>query len=623
MNAGRAIVAVVCVGLAALGGGRAAADPTVPADVVVADFEGHDFGDWKSTGTAFSHGPALGDLPGKLQVSNYVGNGAACSDIDGDGPTGTLTSPPFKIERRYLSFLIGGGNYERDTCFNLLVDGKVVRSATGFNSDRMSPVSWDVSALAGQTVQVQMVDNASGRWGHVNVDQIVQTDKPDAMPVMTGPLYQETLRPQFHFTARQWTIDRLNPRQRQEGWCNDLNGLIYYDGEYHLFAQRWAKCWIHAVSRDLVHWTELQPAFWEESLGTGVQSGTCVIDYQNTSGLSPDKANPPMVAFWSRFDNHSQCMSYSLDHGRTWKLYEKNPLFDHPNRDPKVFWYEPGKHWVMVMYGDDQYHILTSSNLLDWKDEHHPIPKCFECPDLFELPIDGKADQKKWVLIQGNGRYSIGTFNGIEFKEETERLSCDIGPNFYATQSWANTETGDGRRVQAAWMRGGIYPQMPFNQQVSFPCELTLHTTPAGLRVFREPVKEIESLHLKPDQWTERKLEPGDPLTLAAAGESFHIRAEVTIPEKGRLTFNLLGSQVVFTPDTVISGRVRGTVQEPIRTIEILVDRTSIEAFANHGELSTSRCILPTENGMTVTADGGAVVLHSMTVYPMKSAWVK
>ena len=107
----------------------------------------------------------------------------------------------------------------------------------------------------------------------------------------------QTLRPQVHFTARQWTIDRLNPRERQEGWLNDLNGLIYYDGEYHLFAQRWAKCWIHAVSKDLIHWTELQPAFWEESEGSGVQSGHCVVDYNNTSGLSPDKANPPMVAF--------------------------------------------------------------------------------------------------------------------------------------------------------------------------------------------------------------------------------------------------------------------------------------------------------------------------------------
>ncbi len=203
----------------------------------------------------------------------------------------------------------------------------------------------------------------------------MQTDKPERLPVVTEPLYRETLRPQFHFTARQWTMDRLNPREQQEGWLNDLNGLIYYDGEYHLFAQRWAKCWIHAVSRDLIHWTELEPAFWEEKPGSGVQSGTCVIDYQNTSGLGSDKANPPMVAFWPRFDNRTQCLSYSLDHGRTWKAYEQNPILVYPERDPqKFFWHAPGNHWVMMLYGNSQYHIFTSTNLLSWNDEHRPNP---------------------------------------------------------------------------------------------------------------------------------------------------------------------------------------------------------------------------------------------------------
>jgi len=269
-------------------------------------------------------------------------------------------------------------------------------------------------------------------------------------------------------------MSRLNPGLRQEGWVNDLNGLIYYDEEYHLFAQRWAKCWLHAVSRDLVHWTELEPAFWEEKEGSGVQSGTCVIDYRNTSGLSPAPANPPMVAFYPRWDNLHQCLAYSLDHGRTWQHYEKNPILTYPERDPKVFWYAPSNHWVMMLYGQEQYHILSSSNLLNWKDELHPIGKSFECPDFFELPVDGDRSRMKWVLVQGNGNYSIGTFNGVEYKEETDRHPCDIGPNFYATQSWNNTETGDGRRIQTAWMRGSDFPNMPFNQQISFPCQLSI-----------------------------------------------------------------------------------------------------------------------------------------------------
>ncbi len=444
---------------------------------------------------------------------------------------------------------------------------------------------------------------------------------PKAMP--DPNLYQESLRPQFHFTARQWTTHKLNPQRHEEGWVNDLNGLIYYDGEYHLFAQRWATCWIHAVSKDLVHWTEIQPAFWEESLGSGVQSGTCVIDYDNTSGLSPDKANPPMVAFWSRFDNNSQCICYSLDHGRTWTRYAGNPHMHHPERDPKVFWYAPDKHWVMMMYGDGQYHVLTSADLLHWKDEHNPIPNSYECPDFFELPIDGNSKSKKWVLIQGNGNYSIGTFNGTKFTEEVGRFPCDIGPHFYATQSWANTETGDGRRVQTAWMAGSDFPDMPFNQQISFPCELKLKTTPAGLRVFRKPIKEIASIHGSSHAWKNKTLAAGETLMLASTGDLYHLKADVEIPEGSKLILNLRGEKVVIGSKSLESGGRSKDVQGHIQSIEILLDRGSIEAFANSGEISSTRYAVPTGSGISLTCEGQPVVIKGAHLYALKSIWPK
>jgi sucrose-6-phosphate hydrolase SacC (GH32 family) len=566
-------------------------------------------------------GPTSDALLPQLEIENARDHRVASSYREGDGPTGTLTSPKFKIARPYISFLIGGGDYEHDTCINLLIDGKVVKSATGWRSNRLIPASWDVSKFLGKRAQIQIVDQASGDWGHINVDQIVQTDKPERMPLVTEPLYQETLRPQFHFTARQWTMDRLNPGMQQEGWVNDLNGLIYYDGEYHLFAQRWAKCWIHAVSRDLIHWTELEPAFWEEQPGSGVQSGTCVVDYHNTSGLSPDQATPPLIAFFPRWDNRGQCISYSLDHGRTWKFYDKNPILVHPERDPKVFWYAPGNHWVMMLYGDSQYHILTSTNLLSWKDEHQPIRDSFECPDFFELPVDGDRNQMKWVLIQGNGKFSIGAFNGTEFKEETGRFPCDVGPNFYATETWANTDTGDGRRIQTAWMRAPGFPNMPFNQQISFPCELTLHTTPNGLRIFRQPIHEIELLHKGQDTWTNRILKANQVLPLEPSGQLYHIRAEVSIPEGARLTFNLRGVPVVLTAKTLESGNPPAAVAGQIKTVEILLDRASIEAYVNQGEISSTRFVLPNENGMSVKAEGGPATIESLTVYSLNSAW--
>ena len=167
-----------------------------------------------------------------------------------------------------------------------------------------------------KTPRLRVVDKAAGDWGHINVSAITQTDKPERMPVDAGPLYHESARPQFHFTARQWTMDRLDPGPREEGWLNDLNGLIYYEGGVRTFSRKGGiNAGFTPSAGTFVHWTELEPAFWEESLDSGVQSGSCVIDYKNTSGLSPDKAAPPMVAFWSRNDNCSQCISYSLDHG--------------------------------------------------------------------------------------------------------------------------------------------------------------------------------------------------------------------------------------------------------------------------------------------------------------------
>ncbi len=575
----------------------------------------------QASGTAFAHPYVSGEALRKLRIINEVDNQAITSEVDGDGPTGTLSLKPFVIDHDYLTFRIGGGDYEYATCLNLVIDGRIVRSATGRQSSTLMAQSFDLRPYRGKIATLELVDSASGDWGHINVSGIRQTDIPEVYPPADGPLYAEALRPQFHFTARQFAMDRLEPREKQEGWINDLNGLIYFDGEYHLFAQRWARCWLHAVSRDLVHWTELAPAFWEESTDSGVQSGTIVVDYANTSGLSPDPHNPAMVAFWSRFDNRTFCASYSLDHGRTWKHYEKNPLFVAPERDPKVFWYAPAHRWVMVYYGDDAYHIRTSPDLLRWTDTGHSIPHSFECPDFFELPIDGDATRKKWVLIQGNGNYSYGTFDGTEFKEESGRRPCDVGPNFYATQSWANTETGDGRRIQAAWMREPKFPGMPFNQQVSFPCELTLRTTPDGLRIYRQPINELALLHASPKIWAETAVVSGTTITLAASGDLFDIQADVEIPQGSKLIFALRGETVTLTSRAVESGHAPAAVQGTVRHVQILLDRGSIETYLNHGEVSSTRFALPEGTGISMRAEGGDVRIRSLALYPLNSSW--
>lgn len=592
-------------------------------EVGIGRFGGADYGDWKASGEAFKKGPVVKDeLLKTLEIENAGGFPVASSEVDGDGPTGTLTSPVFRITRPYIAFRIGGGDYEMHACMDLVVDGKTVKRATGMNSDRLVSESWDVKSFVGKDARIRIVDEAEGRWGHINVGKIIQTDAPEALPVAKGELYQEALRPLFHITARQWVMDRLNPGMRQDGWLNDLNGLIYYDGEYHFFAQRWNKCWVHAVSKDLIHWRELEPAFWEEKLESGVQSGTCVVDYQNTSGLSHDRKNPPMVAFWSRADNRAQCLSYSLDHGRTWKHYEKNPVMVFPERDPKVFWYEPGKHWVMMMYGSAKYHIFTSANLLDWKNENNPINDAFECPDFFEMPVVGKSGVRKWALVHADGKYSLGTFDGRKFTEETPRYLMDVGgSNFYATQTFNNTEKADGRRIQLAWMRGSDFKDMPFSQQVSFPCELTLHETKDGLRIFRQPISELKSLEGSKKTWQNHELKSGEMLPVAAAGDSYRIQAEVSIPDGAKLTFNLRGASVVLTSKTMDGGTGPHPTEEPIRMVEILVDRASVESFANGGEISCTRYFVPGQEGLTLKAEGGEVTLRSLVVHQINSMW--
>jgi sucrose-6-phosphate hydrolase SacC (GH32 family) len=417
-------------------------------------------------------------------------------------------------------------------------------------------------------------------------------------------------------------MDRLHPGMRQEGWLNDLNGLIYYEGEYHLFAQRWNKCWIHAVSTNLVHWTELEPAFWEEELDTGVQSGTCVVDFKNTSGLGKTPDQPPLIAFWSRNDNRSHGISYSLDRGRTWRHYDKNPVFVHPERDPKVFWHPPTARWVMFLYGEQNrerlYHIFTSTNLFTWRDEQHPIRNSYECPDFFQLPIDGDTNRMKWVLVRGDGKYSLGEFNGVEFKEETGQFESDSGPNFYATQSWENAP--GGRRVQAAWMRDGVYPEMPFNQQVTFPRELTLRTTPEGPRIFRQPIRELALLHDGEDVWTQRTLRANQALPLAPSGDLFRLQAEVSLDEGATLTLNVRGTKITFTRSSMAYS-TNPVVLPALTNFEVLIDRTSIETFANDGAASMSKCFLPTENSLSLRATSGSATIKQLKLIRLKSEW--
>jgi len=359
----------------------------------------------------------------------------------------------FKIEQRYLNLPIKNvvtkkkkGTASREV--TLLVDGKVVvrndiQLADG-EPDWWAPM--EVGAWKGKTITLQvkgLPENSKALSSIEQSDTIRDSEN----------LYREPLRGQFHFSAKR-------------GWNNDPNGMVFFNGEYHMFFQHnpygWGsgnKHWGHAVSKDLIHWDELGDKLAPDEMGM-MFSGSAVVDWNNTCGFG-QQGKPPMVLIYTANGNQSQNLAYSTD-GRSVTKYQGNPVIPHLAeaggiRDPKVIWHAPTKQWVMTLFVreiDKHYMIyfFTSSNLQDWK-YTSKTEGLFECPDFFELPVDNDAAKKKWVLTAASSEYMIGSFDGTTFTPETKLLPGHggIGKNFYAAQTFSDIPEKDGRRIQIGW----------------------------------------------------------------------------------------------------------------------------------------------------------------------------
>ena len=437
--------------------------------------------------------------------------------------------------------------------------------------------------------------------------------------------YNEKYRPQFHFTPK------IN-------WMNDPNGLVYYKGEYHLFFQHnpkgieWGNMtWGHAVSTDLVHWKQLPNAIEPDELGT-IFSGSAVVDWNNTSGFQAGSEKVLVCIYTSAGKPFTQSIAYSNDHGRTWVKYKNNPVIGHivgSNRDPKVIWHEPTRTWIMALYLDENdFALLSSKNLRQWvRLQDVKLPGSRECPDFFELPVDGDPANTRWVFWAANGRYTLGTFDGKNFEKQTGVLRAEHGANGYAAQTWSDIPKSDGRRIQISWMSGGKYPAMPFNQQMSFPCELTLRTFPEGIRMCRQPVNEIENIHGKKYQWKNKVLKPSDSLLSDISGDLFDIRAEIEPADAAEFGFKVRGETIKYRADEKkIFCLGKSALLKPVSNrikLQILLDRTSIEVFGNDGRISMSSCFLPKDEdkSIEVYTVGGTVKIISLKVYKLRSIW--
>lgn len=680
--------------------------PAVSSDIVLADFEEPNYGAWVATGSAFGSGPAQGTLPNQQTVSGYDGSGLINSYLGGDTSTGTLTSPPFVITRPYLNFLIGGGDYPGQECINLVISNAVVETATGANSETLAAAQWNVSAYLGQTATLQIVDSATGSWGHILIDEIVLSDTvipelsrtmvltntllnlpakngaamrrvtvtingspvrdfnmeladraPDwwafvdvsafsnqpavisvsaLAPGSTGlssivqtngiigatNLYAETLRPQLHFSTRR-------------GWINDANGMFYYNGRYHLYYQHdpfnWdgsgQKWWGHADSPDMVNWQELPEGIYSHTYGDDVWSGSAVVDSADTSGFQTGTNSVIVAAFYSTA--RGECIAYSNDGGMNFTDYSGNPVVVNVGRDPHLLWYAPSNYWVMAVYdatGGNGISFYSSPNLRQWTFRSKIYNGFFECPDLFQLPVDGDTNNLVWELNDGSSGYMLGQFNGAVFTPSTAELPGNLGSGFYASQTFTSMAPGDNRRVRIGWAQIST-PGMPFNQLMYFPTALTLQATSNGVRLCSTPIAEITNNAVNIYSWTNLTLNPGYNPCSGIRGTLFDVKARfspgtaqsVSFVFQGiTVTYSVAGQQIYCNEDTQSLPQINGLVQ-----LEIIVDLDTIEIFGDDGELYMP---LPANNSssnslISVTTSGGSAMFDSLEVYKLTSIW--
>lgn len=398
------------------------------------------------------------------------------------------------------------------------------------------------------------------------------------------PNEAEEYRPKIHFTVKN-------------GWNNDPNGLIRYNGKYHMFYQynpcssEWGTMhWGHAVSDDLIKWEEKDIALYPDELGA-MYSGSAFEDVKGVSGITNGK-NAPMLLYYtaaagsatqmSKGKKHTQCMAYSFD-GETFEKYADNPIIEHiegGNRDPKVVWVEEiGKYLLALYLADNRYCFFTSDDLVHWTHyQNVPIPSDWECPDIYPLTCEG---ERFWVLMGARDFYLVGKFteNGFETVGSEKHLSC-AGVN-YAAQSFSGT--GD-RIVRVYWQRTK-FPTPKVTQQMGIPVEISLVKDGGEYYLKALPVNEI-----LPYRTELVKLENAPliaPVTVKTGENALDIELEASSADGNRIILLAYGASIFIdlTKNVIAYGKARIplSLEGGKAKVRIVIDRCSLEVYADGG----------------------------------------
>lgn len=473
---------------------------------------------------------------------------------------------------------------------------------------------------------------------------------------------KESFRPVYHHTPAY-------------GWMNDPNGMFYKDGVYHLYFQYnpygsvWGNMhWGHSTSTDLMHWKFEGCAIVPDAWGA-IFSGSCVVDHENTAGFGKEA----VVAFYTSAkstpwgDIQMQSMAYSLDNGKTFTKYEGNPILTSSEkdfRDPKVFWYAPGKHWVMILAVGQHMEIYSSVNLKEWKKEsefgamqgaHGGV---WECPDLVEIPVEGTRE-KKWVLIcnlnpggpfgGSAAQYFVGSFDGKKFVNEspTQTKWMDWGKDNYATVTWSNAP--DGRCIALGWMSNWQYannvPTRQYRSANTLARDLTLYRERQELYLKSTPSVEVKKARGKKVSIPSFKVSEKHEIVNLFEEKQGAYEVEIVIQNAGasKIAFCLLndkGEKVSmyydlnrkqFVMDRSESGTVDFSKDFPAVTVapvnvdkeltlRLFVDRSSIEAFGEDGKFVMTNLVFPSRPyvKMCFEADKNGYAVKSLNVYKLQ-----